>query len=720
MTADQPVAQRIPYPGLDPFSLAYRDLFFGRDVEGRVVSAMMATEPISVLTGASGTGKSSLIRAMVVPTLISRGWTVVYVHPATDPLHELRKEVLEQSIPDARAELASIHRAIAAGPNRRGQALTGQSRLSSVAAWYDGLSHGDERRASTLGDVEAKIPRITLFSQVLAGLIPAANAAICYATLHGTGNPEAADPTLDDIVACGDQLDMGKSRVLGNVAAEALEDLLGNLWRRWLSLIDRRGLIVILDQAEELYTSIGSSRTGLGVRASSNGSMAQGRRHAEWRDGLFESLPEFMLAAAHQPLRLCFGIRPEWYTDLRVSLGSSAPDESCAVHILQPMTKEQAGRAIVKPAQCVEGRIDNPVTNAVLEELEAEGMGSGIDPFLLGLMCRRLWDLASEDAGQSPTRVSLKHLDRLSRPPMSRLQTSGSDADLADETVPVVEGALLWLLLTFIDALDPMDRFDALEMLDSLFTAGGTRRVVGESELVERPLRSRTHLQKVLEGMESARVVRRIPRGGETLIEIRHDRLAEPLLELRQRIEASAQEPDEHGTRYRMNLTRSIEILLRFDGRRLAQSMSDGMKEDVLPGWARESLRANSDALIWPPAAARALLFSVLYAGPAKNDVDGTCYRNTLRVLMSRACTSNDIQDEVAATDYLDQLGTMISRGAQLSREEIDHLDQRLVPRLSIDERLLLLDAIVRQRSEGMVAADDLSRIRKWVRLCLG
>jgi WD40 repeat protein len=58
-----------PYQGLDPFSERDAELFFGRDAEVEVVSANLLTAPLTLLYGDSGVGKSSLLRAGLVPHL---------------------------------------------------------------------------------------------------------------------------------------------------------------------------------------------------------------------------------------------------------------------------------------------------------------------------------------------------------------------------------------------------------------------------------------------------------------------------------------------------------------------------------------------------------------------------------------------------------------------------------------------------------------------------
>ena len=85
-----------PYPGLAPFDDAHAAVFFGRvRVIERAVSlfrgAAEARFPWLLLTGPSGGGKSSLLRAGIVPALteetVLETWCVATVRPArTTPL----------------------------------------------------------------------------------------------------------------------------------------------------------------------------------------------------------------------------------------------------------------------------------------------------------------------------------------------------------------------------------------------------------------------------------------------------------------------------------------------------------------------------------------------------------------------------------------------------------------------------------------------------------
>ena len=60
---------RHPYPGLRPFEADEYEFFFGRDKQIEEILERLATRSFVAILGGSGSGKSSLIRAGVIPAL---------------------------------------------------------------------------------------------------------------------------------------------------------------------------------------------------------------------------------------------------------------------------------------------------------------------------------------------------------------------------------------------------------------------------------------------------------------------------------------------------------------------------------------------------------------------------------------------------------------------------------------------------------------------------
>ena len=85
-----------PYRGLAVYESAHAALFFGRRGEVRELVDRVATEAFVVVGGDSGTGKSSLCRAGVLPWLARHdGWSCVEVVPGRHPVQALAAALAE-------------------------------------------------------------------------------------------------------------------------------------------------------------------------------------------------------------------------------------------------------------------------------------------------------------------------------------------------------------------------------------------------------------------------------------------------------------------------------------------------------------------------------------------------------------------------------------------------------------------------------------------------
>ncbi|MFE5672045.1 BTAD domain-containing putative transcriptional regulator [Agromyces sp. NPDC056523] len=73
-----------PYRGLQPFGVEDEEDFFGRDADIDAALARIGRSHFLAVSGASGSGKSSLVRAGIVPALRRRGDEVVVLTPERD------------------------------------------------------------------------------------------------------------------------------------------------------------------------------------------------------------------------------------------------------------------------------------------------------------------------------------------------------------------------------------------------------------------------------------------------------------------------------------------------------------------------------------------------------------------------------------------------------------------------------------------------------------
>ncbi|WP_437682327.1 nSTAND1 domain-containing NTPase [Sorangium sp. So ce131] len=84
-------ADESPFAGLSSFQEADADRFFGRAQDLAGVVARLRSQPLLAIAGASGVGKSSLVRAGVIPALkrSGEGWEALVLRPGRDPVAAL-------------------------------------------------------------------------------------------------------------------------------------------------------------------------------------------------------------------------------------------------------------------------------------------------------------------------------------------------------------------------------------------------------------------------------------------------------------------------------------------------------------------------------------------------------------------------------------------------------------------------------------------------------
>ncbi len=94
-----------PYKGLRPFAPADTGTFFGRDaLVAELLRAVGSGRNLVALVGASGSGKSSVVRAGLIPALAkgaiddSDGWLVASMMPGAHPFAELEGALLKTVI----------------------------------------------------------------------------------------------------------------------------------------------------------------------------------------------------------------------------------------------------------------------------------------------------------------------------------------------------------------------------------------------------------------------------------------------------------------------------------------------------------------------------------------------------------------------------------------------------------------------------------------------
>ena len=96
---------RNPFPGLRPFETDEYRLFFGREGQSDELLSRLQREHFLAVVGTSGSGKSSLIRAGLLPALrggmmagAGSGWRIAIMRPGGDPIGNLARELAQKGV----------------------------------------------------------------------------------------------------------------------------------------------------------------------------------------------------------------------------------------------------------------------------------------------------------------------------------------------------------------------------------------------------------------------------------------------------------------------------------------------------------------------------------------------------------------------------------------------------------------------------------------------
>ena len=88
-----------PYRGLGAFTADDAAVFVGREDEVSRLREMVRRQPLVVVTGPSGVGKSSLVNAGLIPLLQDEGWAAGSFRPGGMPVHALARALAEVQPP---------------------------------------------------------------------------------------------------------------------------------------------------------------------------------------------------------------------------------------------------------------------------------------------------------------------------------------------------------------------------------------------------------------------------------------------------------------------------------------------------------------------------------------------------------------------------------------------------------------------------------------------
>jgi tetratricopeptide (TPR) repeat protein len=115
-----------PFPGLRPFESNEDHLFFGRDGQSDELLRRLRRSRFLAVLGTSGSGKSSLVRAGMLPSLFGglmtragSGWRVALFRPGHDPIGNLATALTDPQVFETTPEDAALQKTITEATLRR-------------------------------------------------------------------------------------------------------------------------------------------------------------------------------------------------------------------------------------------------------------------------------------------------------------------------------------------------------------------------------------------------------------------------------------------------------------------------------------------------------------------------------------------------------------------------------------------------------------------------
>src|SRR5688572_24283352 len=116
-----------PFPGLRPFEAEEDHLFFGREREIADLLRRLASHRFLSVIGTSGSGKSSLVRSGLIPSLHSgsmvktgSSWRIAVMRPGEDPIGHLAAALDHPDVLGQGGDLANTSRVLLEATLRRG------------------------------------------------------------------------------------------------------------------------------------------------------------------------------------------------------------------------------------------------------------------------------------------------------------------------------------------------------------------------------------------------------------------------------------------------------------------------------------------------------------------------------------------------------------------------------------------------------------------------
>ena len=490
-----------PFLAARPYGPADTGRFFGREAATIHLTERIDLNRLVILLAPSGIGKTSLLRASVMPRLEKFGLSPVYLRPDPGPDHDGAGALLDGRL------AAAICTALLPSAPREAETLrllaergAPDAPLAEVKAWFQELGPAHEVRREVLTPRPAPIEWTPQFGRYLAGSLAAGALAESWrrvdpelgkaldegatlealARLFGSKRAAAACEQAFERVAAGASDDGPEGA--GDSLIPVVRALTGRerddvpLARPDGDLDLTPRIVVIIDQFEQVFTL----------------------SSAETRERAFAMIAQ--AAAADIPLHLVLSLRKEWYADLVRQLSPDAGRSRLldkATYHLEAMTRAEAEEVMEKAPRSL-GLEPMPADQreTLWNALEVDGM---IDAVVLSIACHELYATASTRRAAAEIDV-----DRLLGTYLERALSSFTDAE---------------------------DREEALDVLGEIVGTGTTRGFTTQTQLLTAPLRDPARRRRVLEELQKRFLIKgdNPRRGADKVYDVMHERLLEPM-----------------------------------------------------------------------------------------------------------------------------------------------------------------------------------------------
>jgi hypothetical protein len=500
-----------PYKGPLSYEIEDAAYFFGRDREADLLTAKILSSRFTLLHAQSGTGKTSLLNARVLPAMEEQGWAAFRILPRHNPTEAVRLGALIGLLPPPAAEGEVLTRVLRQFWNP-GEDPT----LGEMLDRFDHLvGTCDPRRREALQPVQhsLNVKGTALafsgsFRPLLLRLLRATLEISQYEEHLKVLVPDATELSIHDNTRASELLEFlsdpktadGHENLVARVytPAPSLREFFSNLVEIYGRKRTQFRLVLILDQFEELFTLFSDTLN------------APEKQLWRLRWEFIQQLEDLYEAGGALPLRYVISMRDEYIAQLD-PLRRFVRDLDASAFHLSFLEKEEARASIREPAHLFGYDYSQECYSDIFEALLREDRF--VEPAPLQIVCEKLWQeqgkaLATVEGGDERRVIELAAFPR-----------GGTRAILDsffDETLQSLESRI--------------DQLETLEMLEPLVTSNGTRNIVEYNYLVNAPFRKGKRRSELLEKLAQQRIVRIEQRLGGQFVEITHEFLIASIL----------------------------------------------------------------------------------------------------------------------------------------------------------------------------------------------